>query len=87
MSSRSSRPASTFVEALTPDDDDLAWVEQYCRHRGNEYLTEVTEDFLLDKFNLTHIGMDSVRFQEAYDLITDNYCTPPADYWTGFNLV
>lgn len=74
MSSRSSRPASAFIEALA-DEDDLAWVEQYCRRRGNEYLTEVTEEFLLDKFNLTHIGMDSKKFQDAYDLITDNYCT------------
>lgn len=74
MTGRSSGRNSTFVEALS-DEDEQPWVEKFCRKRGNEYLNEVTEEFLLDRFNLTHIGLDLPRFQQAYDLITDNYST------------
>jgi hypothetical protein len=75
--SRSSRktPASAYVEEYS-DTSIEPWVETFCRKRGNEYFCEVPEEFLLDKFNLTNLGIESnEKLEEAYRLIIDDFST------------
>lgn len=78
MSSRSKSSRKTpvsYVEAYS-DTSIEPWVETFCRKRGNEYFCEVPEDFLLDKFNLTNLGIEmSSKLDSAYKLIIDDFST------------
>lgn len=78
MSSRSRSSRKTpvsYVEAYS-DASIEPWVETFCRRRGNEYFCEVPEDFLLDKFNLTNLGIEtSSKLDSAYKLIIDDFST------------
>lgn len=76
MSSRSRSSRKTpvsYVEAYS-DTSIEPWVETFCRKRGNEYFAEVPEEFLLDKFNLTNLGIEtSSKLDSAYKLVIDDF--------------
>lgn len=75
MSSRSTaRKTPVYVEAIS-DASDEPWVESFCKRRGNEYYCEIPEDFLLDKFNLTGLGLEDPKLAAAYNLIVDDFST------------
>ncbi len=69
---RSGRKTPAYVETFS-DASETPWVEEFCRRRGNEYFCEIPEDFLLDKFNLTNLGLDSGILEAAYNLIIDDF--------------
>lgn len=74
MSSRSrGRRTPAYVES---SDEERAWVETFCLRRGNEYFCAVPEDFLVDKFNLTGLGLEDEKLADAYDLIIDEFSRP-----------
>ncbi|KAJ9062790.1 casein kinase 2 regulatory subunit [Entomophthora muscae] len=49
------------------------WVEWFLQTKGNEYLCEVDEDFLSDRFNLTGLNSFVPHYSMALDLINDNF--------------
>jgi casein kinase II subunit beta len=38
------------------DDEEVSWVQWFCSLKGNEFFTEVPEDYIRDDFNLTGLA-------------------------------
>lgn len=58
------------------DDEDIhtpVWVRRYCNSKGNEYLCQVDEEFINDRFNLTGIGTEVEHASAGYDRILHDY--------------
>ncbi|KAI9297479.1 hypothetical protein K502DRAFT_363272 [Neoconidiobolus thromboides FSU 785] len=51
----------------------MYWIEWFLQNKGNDYLCEVDEDFILDRFNLTGLSSLVPYFSHAVDLITDRF--------------
>lgn len=56
-------------------DSMVSWITWFHHLKGNEYFCPVDESFLLDKFNLTGLPLDTALFRKAYDIIVDEYGT------------
>jgi casein kinase II subunit beta len=57
--------------AESSDADDVSWIQWFCSLQGNEYFTEVAEDFVQDDFNLTGLGNQVPYYDYALDIILD----------------
>lgn len=51
---------------------ESGWTRNFCKLKGNEFLCEVDDEFMLDRFNLTGLGHDIQNAQEAYDIIINS---------------
>lgn len=49
-----------------------AWISWFLSAKGNEYFSEVDEEYILDRFNLTGLNGEVHHYNQALDLITDN---------------
>ena len=58
-------------DAESSDADDVSWIQWFCSLQGNEYFTEVAEDFVQDDFNLTGLGNQVPYYDYALDIILD----------------
>jgi len=52
-------------------DDDYAWIPWFCSLRGNEFFTEVDENYARDGFNLTGLNATVPYYEYALDMILD----------------
>lgn len=57
----------------------------FCAKRGNEYFCEIPEDFLVDKFNLTGLGLENPKLAAAYNLVLDDFRTCRISYYCNIN--
>jgi hypothetical protein len=49
-----------------------AWISWFLSAKGNEYFSEVDDEYILDRFNLTGLNGEVHHYNQALDLITDN---------------
>lgn len=61
-----------YSEEEADGDERRTWISWHVRQRGNEFLCEVDDEFILDRFNLTGLGHDVPNAQQAYDLLVDS---------------
>ena len=52
--------------------EEMGWVRNFCRAKGNEFFCEIDREYLLDKFNLTGLGYDVSDAQNAYETIVNS---------------
>jgi hypothetical protein len=62
-------------ELSTGSESDYAnsWITWFLSTKGNEYFCEVDEEYILDRFNLTGLNSEVLRYGMALDLITDAF--------------
>ena len=53
------------------EEEDASWIEWFCSLKGNEIFSEVTDEFILDNFNLTGLNKIVDNYADAYKIITD----------------
>lgn len=47
----------------------VTWIKRFCSLDGNEFLCEVDEDFIVDKFNLTGLEEQVPFYKKSLDII------------------
>lgn len=52
-------------------DDDITWIEWFCKQKGNEFFVEVEEEYINDDFNLTGLSHIVPYYEEALAVILD----------------
>ncbi|ORZ20572.1 casein kinase II, regulatory subunit [Absidia repens] len=51
--------------------DTLSWIGWFCSLKGNDFYTQVGEDFIEDGFNLTGLSVHAPLYKEALEVILD----------------
>ncbi|CDW81322.1 casein kinase ii subunit beta isoform 1 [Stylonychia lemnae] len=62
--------SSSFVEDSEPDSEET-WIEWFCRKKGNEFLCQVDQQYMMDDFNLTFLKSQVENYKDAYHMILD----------------
>ncbi|UKJ88259.2 casein kinase II subunit beta [Theileria orientalis] len=59
----------------TSDDQqsEMTWIEWYCSLKGNQYYIQIDESFIRDEFNLVGLQYQVSYYNNALQLILDNY--------------
>lgn len=70
------------IQILTNEfsDDNYSWISWFCNRKGNEFFCEVSEDFLLDRFNLTGLSEMVIPFTQAYETIINDTLLDLSEY-------
>lgn len=55
------------------------WVEWFLPQKGREFLCDVEEEYILDRFNLTGLNTEVKHYSKAIDLITDSLAEDEMD--------
>ncbi|KAJ3343882.1 casein kinase 2 regulatory subunit [Gonapodya sp. JEL0774] len=63
--------SSAGMEDAASDDYTKYWIEWFLSLKGNEFFSEIDEEYILDRFNLTGLNTEVTHYQLALDLITD----------------
>ncbi|XP_010448028.1 PREDICTED: casein kinase II subunit beta-2-like isoform X1 [Camelina sativa] len=58
-------------EVSGSDKEDSSWISWFCNLRGNKFLCEVDEDYILDDYNLCGLSHQVPYYDYALDLILD----------------
>eukprot|EP01105_Mastigella_eilhardi_P027784 TRINITY_DN876_c0_g2_i1.p1 TRINITY_DN876_c0_g2~~TRINITY_DN876_c0_g2_i1.p1 ORF type:complete len:398 (+),score=125.49 TRINITY_DN876_c0_g2_i1:151-1194(+) len=59
-------------ESCDEDEDMVSWIQWFCSLRGNEFLCELDEEFIMDQFNLYGLSHVVPHYSKALDVILDN---------------
>lgn len=62
-----------YDDSSAESDYANSWVSWFLGCKGNEYFCEIDEEFVNDRFNLTHLNTEVPQYIDAYDLITDSF--------------
>jgi casein kinase II subunit beta len=57
--------------ASSTPTSSLTWITWFCSLPGHEYFCEVTEDFIVDDFNLTGLNALVPFWKEAMEMVLD----------------
>jgi casein kinase II subunit beta len=58
--------------SMSEMDDDVTWIEWFCRLKGNEFFVEVDEEYIHDDFNLTGISQVVPYYDDALSIVLDD---------------
>ncbi|KAJ1466796.1 casein kinase II, regulatory subunit [Baffinella frigidus] len=58
-------------EVSSEGSAEVTWIQWFCSLQGNEFFTEVAEDYVQDDFNLTGLGSQVPYYDYALDIILD----------------
>jgi casein kinase II subunit beta len=57
--------------SMSDMDEDMTWVEWFCRLKGNEFFVEVDDEYIQDDFNLTGLSQIVPYYDDALGIILD----------------
>ncbi|XP_030375440.1 casein kinase II subunit beta' isoform X2 [Scaptodrosophila lebanonensis] len=61
------------------DSEETAWIQWFCKQRGNEFFCEIDEDYIHDKFNLNFLDSNVSNYRRALEVILDLDNEPESD--------
>ncbi len=72
-----------MAELMNPGSSELSssesggkyWIDWFMCLRGNEYFCAVDQDYIADRFNLTGLMNEIPMYNEALELILDQFGT------------
>ena len=63
---------STSGSSDAGSDSQISWIDWFHSQRGHEYFCQIDQDFILDRFNLAGLNIQTQNFQLSLQVITDS---------------
>lgn len=57
------------------EENTHSWIESFLGIRGNDIFCEVDKTYILDKFNLTGLGIETGVLKRAYHILSTSRLT------------